>query len=72
MNDFEKKQASQNKPASEAVSTESLKAMSPAELADALELALDSMTEENYDPDLIDAYCGRDYLGFDYGLVNPN
>jgi hypothetical protein len=56
MNDFEKKQASQNKPASEAVSTESLKAMSPAELADALELALDSMTEENYDPDLIDAY----------------
>lgn len=56
MNDFEKKQASQNKPASEAVSTESLKAMSPAELADALELALDPMTEENYDPDLIDAY----------------
>ncbi len=56
MNDFEKKQASQNKPASEAVSTENLKAMSPAELADTLELALDSMTEENYDPDLIDAY----------------
>lgn len=56
MNDFEKKQASQNKPASEAVSTESLNAMSPAALADALELTLDLMAEENYDPDLIDAY----------------
>lgn len=57
MNDFEK-QASQNKPAREAVSTESLEAMSPVELANALELALDSMTDENYDPDLIDAYLG--------------
>ena len=56
MKDFMEKQASQNKPDSEVLSTERLKAMSPVELADALELALDSMTEENYDPDLIDAY----------------
>lgn len=56
MNDFVEKQASQNRPGREVLSTESLKAMSPVDLADALELALDSMTEENYDPDLIDAY----------------
>lgn len=56
MNDFLEKQASQNRPGREVLSTESLKAMSPVDLADALELALDSMTEENYDPASIDAY----------------
>lgn len=56
MNDFLEKQASQNRPGREVLSTESLKAMSPVELADALESMLDSMTDENYDPALIDAY----------------
>lgn len=56
MNDFLKKQASQNRPGREVLSTESLEAMSPVELADALESMLDSMTDENYDPALIDAY----------------
>ena len=56
MNDFVKKQASQNSPVNPVVSAESLEAMSPVELAEALELALDSMTEETYDPAVIDAY----------------
>ena len=56
MNDFEENQVPQSKPIGGAVSTESLNAMSPAELADALESALDSMSAEHYDPDLIDAY----------------
>jgi len=38
------------------VSPEKLESMSPSELADAMELALDSMTEETYDPAVIDAY----------------
>lgn len=38
------------------VSPEKLESMSPSELADAMELALDSMTEETYDPTVIDAY----------------
>lgn len=56
MSDFTKKKASQKKPGSEELSTESLQAMAPVELADALERTLDTMTEEEYDPDLIDAY----------------
>lgn len=56
MDHFEEKQALQNGPGSEALSTESLQAMSPAELAEALERALDAIDEENYDPELIDAY----------------
>lgn len=56
MNDFAKKQTSQNSPVNPAISSESLEAMSPVELAEALELALDSMTEETYDPAVIDAY----------------
>lgn len=56
MNDFVEKQGPQSKPISGAISAESLNAMSPVELADALELALDSMSAENYNPDLIDAY----------------
>lgn len=51
-----KKQASQNGPGGEALSTESLQAMSPVELADALERALDAMTEEDYDLERIEAY----------------
>ncbi len=50
------RQPPQNRPDRGAMSTESLETMSPAELADALESALDSMTEESYDPELIDAY----------------
>lgn len=38
------------------VSAEELEAMSPVELAEALEQALESMTEETYDPAVIDAY----------------
>ena len=56
MNDFAKKQTSQNSPVNPAISAESLEAMSPVELAEALELALDSMTEETYAPAVIDAY----------------
>ena len=56
MNDFTEKKASQKRPEGEELSTESLQAMAPAELADALERTLDAMTEEEYDPDLIDAY----------------
>lgn len=56
MDDRTKKQASQYRPGSGVPSTESLNAMSPAELADALEQTLDAMTEEDCDPDLIDAY----------------
>lgn len=56
MNDFTKKKASRKRPESEELSTESLQAMAPVELADALERTLDAMTEEEYDPDLIDAY----------------
>lgn len=56
MSDVTKKQASQYRPGSEVPSTESLNAMSPAELAGALERTLDAMTEERFDPDLIDAY----------------
>lgn len=56
MNDFTEKKASRKRPGSEELSTESLQAMAPAELADALERTLDAMTEEEYDPDLIDAY----------------
>lgn len=56
MNDFTEKKASRKRPESEELSTESFQAMAPAELADALERTLDAMTEEEYDPDLIDAY----------------
>lgn len=38
------------------VSPERLEAMSPSELADAMEQALDAMTEETYDPAVIHAY----------------
>ena len=38
------------------VSPEKLEAMSPSELAEAMEAALDTMTEETYDPAVIDAY----------------
>ena len=38
------------------VSQEKLEAMSPSELAEAMEAALDAMTEETYDPAVIDAY----------------
>lgn len=53
---MQENQASQKKPCGEALSTESLHTMSSVELADALEQTLDTMTEEEYDPDLIDAY----------------
>lgn len=56
MNDFVEKQVPQSKPISGAQSTEGLDTMSPVELADALEKVLDSMSTENYNPDLIDAY----------------
>lgn len=56
MDDFMEKKASQKRPDSEELSTESLQAMSPVELADALERLLDTMAEEEYDPNLIDAY----------------
>lgn len=52
---MQENQASQKKPCGEALSTESLHTMSSVELADALEQTLDTMTEEEYDPDLIDA-----------------
>lgn len=38
------------------VSPEKLEAMSPSELSEAMEAALDAMTEETYDPAVIDAY----------------
>lgn len=38
------------------ISPERLNRMSPSELADAMEEALDFMTEETYDPDIISAY----------------
>lgn len=46
----------QNYPKRCSVSQQELDSMSPVDLAEALERTLDSMTEENYDPDLIDAY----------------
>lgn len=45
-----------NTPKYERLSPEKLEAMSPSELADALEQALDSMTEETYEAELINAY----------------
>lgn len=56
MREFAKQDSSQKKPDSEAISTERLESMSPIELANGLERMLDSMTEESYDPSLIDAY----------------
>lgn len=56
MNDFVEKQVPQSKPIGGTIPTESLNAMSPVELADALESVLDSMSAEHYNPDLIDAY----------------
>lgn len=56
MNDFVEKQDPQSKPIGGAISKESLNAMSSVELADALESALDSMSTENYNPDLINTY----------------
>lgn len=56
MGDFMKQHSSQNTPCGEAMSTERLESMSPVELANTLEQILDSMTEESYDPALIDAY----------------
>jgi len=38
------------------ISPERLDSMSPSELADAMERAIDGMTEETYDPAVIDAY----------------
>mgnify|MGYP001072521437 CR=1 FL=1 len=38
------------------VSPEKLEAMSPSELSEAMEAALDAMTEETYDPEVMDAY----------------
>lgn len=45
-----------SKPACLDVSPERLAAMSPSELADNMEQALDVMTEETYDPEVISAY----------------
>lgn len=45
-----------SKPACLDVSPERLDAMSPSELADNMEQALDVMTEETYDPEVISAY----------------
>ena len=56
MNDYMNQQFSQKRPDGETVSTERLESISPVKLANALEQMLDSMTEESYDSDLIDAY----------------
>lgn len=48
--------ASQKRPVGEVTATERLHTMSPRELAEALEETLEHMTEETYDPALIDAY----------------
>lgn len=53
MDGFVPTQASKNSPARQA---EPFDSMSSVEIAEALEQALDSMTEETYDPALIDAY----------------
>lgn len=53
MDGFASTQASKNSPARQA---EPFDSMSSVEIAEALEQALDSMTEETYDPALIDAY----------------
>ena len=45
-----------NQPACLDISPERLNAMSPSELADAMEQAIDAMTEETYDPAVIDSY----------------
>lgn len=44
------------KPAYLDVSPERLEAMSPSQLAEAMEQALEAMTEEDYDSEIIDAY----------------
>lgn len=56
MDDLIKQQPSPTAPLKEGISTEDLESMSPVELANALELLLDPMTEEGYDPALIGAY----------------
>lgn len=45
-----------NQPACLGLSPERLDSMSASELADAMEQAVDAMTEETYDPTVIDAY----------------
>ncbi len=45
-----------NRPTCLDISPKRIDAMSPSELADAMEQAIDAMTEETYDPVVIDAY----------------
>lgn len=45
-----------NQPACLDISPERLDSMSASELADAMEEAMNAMTEETYDPAVIDAY----------------
>lgn len=56
MKEFETKHIPQNTPGGGDISTESFASLSPAELAGAFEEVLDAMTEDNYDPELLDAY----------------
>lgn len=56
MKDFNEKKFPQNRPDGGEISTESFASLSPEELASAMERMLDDMTEEDYDPELLNAY----------------
>ena len=56
MKDFNEKKFPQNRPDGGEISTESFSSLSPEELAAAMEQMLDDMTEEDYDPELLNAY----------------
>lgn len=53
---LDENQAQQNDAVNLGVLSERLEEMSPSELAEAMEQALNAMTEETYDPGVIDAY----------------
>ncbi len=56
MKEFEIRHIPQNTPDGGDVSTERFSSLSPAELASTLEEMLDAMTEDSYDPELLDTY----------------
>lgn len=56
MEDHKEKKLPQKQPDGGKVSTEGFTSLSPEELAAAMEQMLDDMTEENYDPELLNAY----------------
>ena len=56
MSEHSNDKAPQKKPACGDNFTERFASMSPSEIAEEMEARLGAMTEETYDPDVIDAY----------------